>query len=60
MNAGEEGKQKVWTFFGNQIYPLVANSVGPELAPKITGMLVDFNVFSITEICDMLNNKPKL
>jgi len=23
-------------------------------------MLVDFNVFTITEICDMLNNKSKL
>jgi len=50
---------------GNLIFPKVKEIVlakgSPEnMAPKITGMLIDFSVFEVTDILDILESKEEL
>lgn len=41
---------------GELLYPNVLIAVGRELAPKVTGMLVDFDVMTIEEILDAIKD----
>lgn len=46
---------------GELIYPSVSkNSSSGEIAPKITGMLIDLEVFEVTDILEFLENEEKL
>ena len=38
------------------LFPQVRALVEPSVAPKITGMLIDFEVFEVTDILEMLEN----
>ena len=42
------------------LYPKVVDIVGPQLAPKITGMLLDFEVLSVQDILEMLEDNTAL
>jgi hypothetical protein len=43
------------------LFPLVEKASGSsELAPKITGMLIDFDVFEVSEILEFLENEELL
>lgn len=45
---------------GELLYPHVLNTVGREFAPKITGMLVDFDVMTVEEILDAIKDQDVL
>lgn len=46
---------------GELLYPLVDKLVeNKENAPKITGMLIDFEVFEVSEILEFLENETLL
>jgi len=46
---------------GMMIYPKVQfNCQNKSNAPKITGMLIDFNVFDITDILEFMENEEEL
>lgn len=46
---------------GSLLFPLVEKASGSgELAPKITGMLIDFDVFEVSEILEFLENEELL
>lgn len=53
-------KQKQKNILGELIYPKVEAEVGLRYAPKITGMLVDFEVLSVQEIVDLLGDRNSL
>ena len=43
------------------IFPSVAKvTVDKDNAPKITGMLIDFEVFEVTDILELLDNTKEL
>jgi len=41
------------------LFPHIAK-INPKNAPKITGMLIDFSIFEVTEILDFLENEEEL
>ena len=46
---------------GELLFPMVKELVDePSLAPKVTGMLIDFDVFEIQEILDFIENEEEL
>jgi len=46
---------------GELLYPLVKElAKNKELAPKITGMLIDFDVFDVSDIIELLESKQSL
>lgn len=45
---------------GELLYPKVLERASPKLAPRITGMLVDFEVLTIQDIIEMLENQNLL
>ena len=50
----EQEKQR--NILGEMMFPKVMGVAGPELAPKITGMLVDFDVLTIQDIIELLED----
>jgi hypothetical protein len=46
---------------GEMLFPLVRKVAAVEsLAPKITGMLIDFDVFEVTDILEFLDSEEQL
>jgi len=46
---------------GELLYPLVKELAKDKtLAPKITGMLIDFDVFEVADIIELLESKEHL
>jgi len=46
---------------GELLYPMVKElAKDKNLAPKITGMLIDFEVFEVTDIIELLESKEHL
>jgi hypothetical protein len=45
---------------GEMLFPLVKQISGDQLAPKITGMLIDLSVLEVTEILEFLENNELL
>ena len=46
---------------GDMLYPLVEQQVNDEkLAPKITGMLVDFDVMEVPDILELIEDDQQL
>jgi len=46
---------------GELLYPLVKDlAKDKSLAPKITGMLIDFDVFEVADIIELLESKDHL
>ena len=46
---------------GDMLYPLVEQQVNDEkLAPKITGMLVDFDVMDVPDILELIEDEQQL
>lgn len=41
------------------LFPAIAK-INKNNAPKITGMLIDFSIFEVTEILDFLENEEEL
>ena len=54
----ETDKQR--NILGELIYPKVLTHAGPTFAPKITGMLVDFDVLTVQDILEMLEDEAIL
>lgn len=38
------------------LFPLIKDLTTIELAPKITGMLIDFDVFEVSDVVEMLDS----
>jgi polyadenylate-binding protein len=53
----EDDKQR--QILGELLYPLIKDQAGENLAPKITGMLIDLSVLEVSEILEFLED-PKL
>lgn len=47
-------------YLGTLLYPMVVNRIGSELAPKITGMLIDFDNFSVSDILELIDSETAL
>lgn len=45
---------------GTILYPMVLKKVGDEYAPKITGMLIDFDNFNVKDILEFIENETAL
>jgi len=41
------------------LFPRISN-INKQNAPKITGMLIDFTIFDVTEIVEFLDNEEEL
>ena len=54
----DQNKQR--TILGEMLFPLVSKHVNQELAPKVTGMLIDFTVFEVADILEFLTNDASL
>jgi hypothetical protein len=52
-------REKQRTILGELLYPMVEKLVdnNKDTAPKITGMLIDFEVFEVSEILEFLENE---
>lgn len=49
------------TILGEMLFPLIKELATQEsLAPKITGMLIDFDVFEVSDIVDFLDSNDQL
>ena len=53
-----EDKQR--EILGNLLFPLIQKHTDELTAPKITGMLIDFSVFEVTDILEFLDNESVL
>ena len=53
-------REKQRTLLGEIIFPMIKKQSNDELAPKITGMLIDFEVFEVQEILEFLDNEELL
>jgi len=42
------------------LYPVISEKEGNELAPKITGMLVDLNVLEVNDVLEFFEDPVKL
>lgn len=50
-------QDKQRTILGELLFPLVQKHTSTaELAPKVTGMLIDFSVFEVSDIIEFLDN----
>jgi len=56
--AFDQEKQR--SHLGEILYPSVKNFTTAELAPKVTGMLIDLDVFEVQEILEFLENDEML
>jgi len=45
---------------GNLLYPMIAEKEGNDLAPKITGMLVDLKVLEVNDVLEFFEDPVKL
>ena len=45
---------------GNLLFPLIKKYVNETLGPKITGMLIDFTVFEVSDILEFIENEEIL
>ena len=45
---------------GNMLFPRIKKYADDEMAPKITGMLIDFSVFEVQDIVEFLENEESL
>jgi len=52
--------EKQRTLLGEILFPSVKDFTTAELAPKVTGMLIDLDVFEVTEILEFLENDEML
>lgn len=53
--------EKQRAMLGEMLFPLVNNHCKNDaIAPKVTGMLIDFEVFEVTEILEFLENEDLL
>lgn len=53
--------QKQRTILGELLYPQVKEQVDDDrLTPRITGMLIDLEVFEISDILEIINSKELL
>jgi len=48
--------EKQRNILGELLYPKIVGQAGPTYAPKITGMLVDFDVLTVQDILEMLED----
>lgn len=53
-------KNKQREQLGNMLFPRIKKYADDELAPKITGMLIDFSVFEVQDIVEFLENEESL
>jgi polyadenylate-binding protein len=54
-------REKQRTILGELLFPLVKKVAEEEsIAPKITGMLIDFEVFDVSDILEFLDNEEQL
>jgi len=54
-------QEKQRTILGELLFPLVQKHTSHEsLAPKVTGMLIDFTVFEVGDIIEFLDNSEIL
>lgn len=59
FNKLDENKKR--QYLGNIIFPKVKEIVKDDAAaPKITGMLIDFEVFEVTDILDLIEDEAQL
>jgi polyadenylate-binding protein len=56
--ALDQDKQR--QILGELLFPLIRNKAGPDVAPKITGMLIDLSVLEVTEILEFLEDPDLL
>lgn len=54
----ERNKQR--DTLGNMLFPKIKKYADDVLAPKITGMLIDFSVFEVQDIVEFLENEETL
>eukprot|EP00331_Platyophrya_macrostoma_P014649 CAMPEP_0176475568 /NCGR_PEP_ID=MMETSP0127-20121128/43677_1 /TAXON_ID=938130 /ORGANISM="Platyophrya macrostoma, Strain WH" /LENGTH=641 /DNA_ID=CAMNT_0017871175 /DNA_START=60 /DNA_END=1985 /DNA_ORIENTATION=+ len=52
--------EKQRNILGELLYPKILGVAGPTFAPKITGMLVDFDVLTIQDILELLEDQATL
>lgn len=45
---------------GEMLFPMVSKRIGGDLAPKITGMLIDLTVLEVGEIIEFLEDESIL
>ena len=45
---------------GNMLFPRIKKYADDDMAPKITGMLIDFSVFEVQDIVEFLENEESL
>lgn len=45
---------------GNMLFPRIKKYADDEMAPKITGMLIDFTVFEVQDVVEFLENEESL
>ena len=53
-------REKQRTLLGEIIFPIIKKLSTEDLAPKITGMLIDFEVFEVSEILEFVDNEELL
>lgn len=54
------GEDKQREILGNLLFPLIKNHTTEDMAPKVTGMLIDFTVFEVSDILEFLENEETL
>lgn len=56
----DEGRQR--EILGEMVFPMVRemSTMSEENVPKITGMLIDFDVFEVDEILEMIQQNDKM
>jgi len=60
-NFMEMDKERQSNILGELLYPMVKeNAREKALAPKITGMLIDFDVFEVSDILEFLETPEDL
>jgi polyadenylate-binding protein len=52
--------EKQRTILGNLLYPIILQREGQDMAPKITGMLVDLNVLEVNDVLEFFEDPMKL
>jgi len=53
-------KEKQRRLLGEALFPLINKFATADYAPKITGMLIDFDVFEVSEIIEFIENEEVL
>jgi len=52
--------EKQRQILGELLFPLIKDIAGEQIAPKITGMLIDLSVLEVSEILEFLENHQLL